>query len=740
MNLRQRFESLLIYDPNRSPMAVNVWISRPSVTEEQALGKLVVIASLENNDRLHLDVINLIQEELRNSYYQSIDSKPDRAFEHALQQVNRRLHLVITDGVASWVETASILIAVTWRDQCILSSVGNMPALLLRHGRMHDLLDVNTSTPVNPVRMFSQIVSGQLQSEDQLLMATPSLLDFFSMEKLRRTMSDGSPSAAVHQWETTLLGIEQQAAIGAVILKVQAEEQVITPIGRPEVQSTLYQSAPQASMERLIAKEQSTQELLSPSLWPAVRDIASQFGHGLQSFGRRLIRKPPRRVIPASTSGLTIPKPPSASAVRNTLRSSSTALWSGIVRVISAFRRSNSGVPRTPEPASIAPTLRPQRLSLNSAVRWFQHLNQRQQLFLGATVILLLVLAVAVIPRHQSPRTTANTPSVSIEDHIAQARAALLYGGEATAQEHLASAQTAVQALPHRTTKEKDAQQGYQKQLDELVTQLAHHTVITSPTIIAQLNVVAPNAQPQQLYFLSNHLIATDPTTSTVVNVTLGKDAAPTIIPQTQDIGKPQTGTVSTATTVTFATDRLGYIDLDVTKNTWKQLDATWPASEPRVQAITAYQNRVYALDAGHSTIVRFAHSATSLGTGALWLKEAASLGSARSIAVDGSVYILQPNNTVEEYANGRKGTFTVPTVTPALGDLTRMWTDVTSTSIYLLDQSKNRIVVISKSGKLIDQYTSPSWTALRDFAINEKTKTAYVLNGTVITSFTLLH
>jgi hypothetical protein len=98
MPLRQRFESLLLYDPNRSPDTANVWISHPSPSEEQALGKLIVISTIGGNDRTNLDIINLVQEELRTHYYQTIDSKPERALEHALHETNKRLHQVITDG------------------------------------------------------------------------------------------------------------------------------------------------------------------------------------------------------------------------------------------------------------------------------------------------------------------------------------------------------------------------------------------------------------------------------------------------------------------------------------------------------------------------------------------------------------------------------------------------------------------------------------------------------------------
>lgn len=747
MALRQRFETLLLFDPNRSPATANVSISRPSPSEEQVLGKLVIISNIAGNDRVNLDIISLIQDELRSSYYQAVDTKPERAFEQALHQTNKRLHQVITDGISSWVEQSSILVAVVWRDLVIMSSIGSIHAYLLRRsvrdGRssfgMHSILDP-ISGPINPVRIFPHTITGQLQADDQLLFCTPSLLDYFSLEKLRRTLADGRPDEAVHHWESTLLGVEQRSAFAAVVIQTQSYETVTTPMSRPIPQSTVSTSAPQVSMDHLIAKEQATERLLSPSMWPAVRDAVSQIWLAMSGAIRRLLlHKPPRRVVNKITQQAPTALP-SRRPLWKMLRRSTLIFFSSLAQFVRSAIPKKVSV-RQPAPSvSMPPVIKKKwRPSLNTVVIWFQHLSRRQQLLSATSVLLVVILAVAVLPKNTaSPESATDTASTStITDELAKAKAAILYGGDETAAQNLATARSLYGQLPNRTSKEKSARQAAQTEIDTVTKLLAKVTTITSPTIIAQLAAVAPLDQPQQVYLAGTKLITLDPERSIAINTNIDGKTTPSVIENSLDTGAPQTGVTISTSSIIFSTDRQGFLELDVTKNTWKPLDSAWPASQPRVQALAFYQARLYAMDTANNSIVRFARSTNTLGTGVKWLKEPATLSAARGLSVDGSIYILQDSGIVETFTNGRKSSFSLTAIEPTLSNPTRMWTDSVSTKLYLVDPSNKRIVVFSKTGKLLNQYQSDSWNNLRDIAVDEKTKTVYVLSGTTLSSFT---
>jgi hypothetical protein len=583
-------------------------------------------------------------------------------------------------------------------------------------------------------------VSGQLQADDQLLFCTPTLLDYFSIEKLRRTMADGRPENAIHHWETTLLGVEQRSCFAAIIVQVQAFEVLSVPASRPVAQGTLVHSAPQVSMDHLIAKEAATARLLSPSVWPAIRDAGQQLWQAAQGLIRRsILRKPPRRAVP---NGIQSPIPrlrPSGNTI-TALRRGLTSIGTNINRFIRAFVPKRLSIQQATQDVHLpAQSRRRWRPSINSMVLWFQHLSRRQQGLAALSLVLLFTIAVAILPRSStSPTSTPTTSQTTIDDELAAARAALLYGGDETAQQRLAAARALLEQLPNRTAKEKTAQQTAQSAIDDVARLLAKQTTITAPTIVAQFAPIAPSANPQQLYLTGSSYTVLDPQQSITITGAIDGSGTPSVIPNTLDTGTATTGIATSTSTIVFATDRNGFLELNTTSKAWKPLDSAWPTSRNRIQALASYQNRIYALDTTNSAIVRFTRSANTLGTGTQWLKEPATLSGARGLMVDGSIFILQPNGIIENYANGRRGTFTLATVEPALTDATRLWTDGVSTKLYVVDPSHERILVYTKTGKLLNQYTSPSWTNIRDIAINEKTKTAYVLSGTTLSSFTL--
>jgi hypothetical protein len=150
------------------------------------------------------------------------------------------------------------------------------------------------------------------------------------------------------------------------------------------------------------------------------------------------------------------------------------------------------------------------------------------------------------------------------------------------------------------------------------------------------------------------------------------------------------------------------------------------------------FEQRLYALDGTTGTILRATRSPRSVGTFSNWLKESPDLSAAQQIAVDGSIFILQNDTTVTNYFSGKKTTFALPAVTPAISKITRIWTTTDAKYLYVLEPSLRRIIVVTKEGAFVRQYTSDTWTELRDLVISEKDKLGYVLHGTTIQRFPL--
>jgi len=739
MTLRADIENLLLYDPDRSRTTVHVWIAKPGQAELQALGQVFIITVIDQPHRLNHEIITVLQEEFQRHYYQSTDMVVERAFEAALQHTNHRLHQLILEGVNQWIDHAHLLIGVLRHQHLVVTSVGQVVAYLLRHERMYPILDQQASAKPNPLRIFSNLVSGQVENGDRLLFCSPSVLDYFSVEKMRRLLLDHAPAETVRNLENTLLGVGGETSFAALVIELTAEAEPAPKNSLAVGWKSPSRTAPQMSMEELITRERTTEQLLAPSVWPAVRDISRRTWLAFSQLVRTVIfRQPPRRIVPTTLSSPVQPTPSSETdqSRQNELWRSTQAIKAHAVALVRQWRPRSPlrSVSTTPKFPAVHTGWR-QRLA--GLVVWGQRLPRLQQLLLVAAVGLIIVLS-TTLAHGSRPSPTARGDQITtvvndIQNNLDQARAALLYGGENTARQKVIEIEKLLTTLPNRSKADQTRRAPLVADLAGLQQQLAHQTVVTNPTTLVNLAPTVPTVSPTQIYLLRDHLALYDPTTSTLVSTSLEPGATPNVINNTLDTGAPQTGAVSGTSTVMFVTDRDGFVEVDVVKNTWKPYDASWPKQNPQAQSLSVFQNRLYILNTSHNDLLRFTRGGASLGAGVSWLKEPATFNSARAAVVDGSIYVLQPKSVVEQYFSGRRSDWQLQPATPVAVDITRLWTDASSDYLYLLEPGQKRFLVYDKDGSFLDQYTSDSWTDLRDVVADEAGKMAYVLNGTSV-------
>lgn len=753
MSYDHELDSLLLYDPNRSRATTNVWVARPTPDEQQRLGKLFMIVSIDTHQRINHDIIGIIQDEVRTQFYQGQGLSPERQLEHAVHHTNQRLHDLIADGVNQWVSQCHILLGLVHGHQVTLFPVRSVHAFRLHQSRLVDILGEPNTAPPNPLRVFSESLNGTLEPNDCLLVCLPSLLDYFSLEKLRRTMLDYPPHEAVRQLEQQLMGVDPSVSFGAMIFRFIPETELAVPsvtiAGIPDVAPapTPYiaaprhmgvDGAPQRSMETLIEKEKNTAQLLAPSAWPAIRQSVSGVGEFVQRFFRTLIlRKPPRRHVPyvpettpapRQSLSTTVSRPsinlqPVLTAMSRTIQSLAAS-----IRVLFHRRRAIT------EP--VTTMMRPSR-RWRVSFRWWYRLTARQRQLVVIALILLVILSTVMFRNGgtQSKKVATNTTSsvTDIQTNLDRAQSALVYGGESTARISLTTAQDEITALPTKTKTEKQQKDAFTGRLNDLLAQVMHQTKVTQTQSIAQ---ATSGVQPKQLYLVGSSVVSVDAATShlMITNLITHQTTTKAV---TVDVGTLLTGTPISNSTIVFLTNRQSFAEYDVTKDSWKPLTATL-ATSTIIPSLSWFQNRLYALDTGSNAILKFTRSPATYGTGVNWLKAPTDLHTARQVVVDGSIYVLLPNGQVEVYFGGKITSFTLDTITPALTDATRIWTDANSKYLYLLEPKNKRIVAYDKNGKFLRQYSADSWTDLRDLVVNEKDKLVYILNGQQTTSFAL--
>lgn len=112
------------------------------------------------------------------------------------------------------------------------------------------------------------------------------------------------------------------------------------------------------------------------------------------------------------------------------------------------------------------------------------------------------------------------------------------------------------------------------------------------------------------------------------------------------------------------------------------------------------------------------------------YLTEEVDLSDSASMAIDGSIYVLFNNGTVNKYTRGAEDDFEVSGIDKKMSSPTRIVTGEEFDNIYILDNGNSRIVVIDKEGKFVTSYQASILKGATDLDINEAGNAIFALSG----------
>ncbi|MBI2123975.1 MAG: hypothetical protein HYU04_01930 [Candidatus Wildermuthbacteria bacterium] len=102
----------------------------------------------------------------------------------------------------------------------------------------------------------------------------------------------------------------------------------------------------------------------------------------------------------------------------------------------------------------------------------------------------------------------------------------------------------------------------------------------------------------------------------------------------------------------------------------------------------------------------------------------------AKSIAVDGNIWILSQENILQRYFGGLWQEDITPLIFPLLKNASMIKAFPELPYLYVLDPSESRVILLSKSGDLVRQYFLDAQGSLLDFTLSRNGNTLYLLAG----------
>jgi len=758
-NFTFSFDKLLIYDPDHSRSTCNIFISHQSPVEEKNLGKLFILAEINSRDKINIDIINKIQEELKSSYYHTEDLNVETAFEKALEQVNQRIADMVGDYDTNWLDKLNIIAAIVKDDMLHFSYVGSLNTFLIRNERIINIVettDQNESLAerVNPLKAFSNIISGDLLPNDTLFFCTSSLLDYISQEKLKRTVSENEPSRAIGVIENLLSENTTQIAFGALVIKLEAEkstEQIqpaTTTASTPQREmSSIITDTSQSSMDNLLQKKDSTGQVLTPSLSRYTWNSVKGFFLKIIGFIRiKLLKQSPRRLQFEKESKYHRPAE-QPSLKRATRTSSFLAGLSQMVKlgfqglaqlfssIIGLFKKRDKIV----EKISTAPTTFTEKLA-NFIIKLIK-MPRLSKILLFSAVLVAFILAQGLfssaLSRQNEEQGIEYDQVISlISQKILKAESALLYGNEDGAKELLFEAQDLLASLPQ---KNKEHQQKIQELENDINTQLekTRHIANMAAEKIASFTSGEITANIHSIVLLNNTLYTFDPTQKTIYAVDT-EDKEVNSWPQKELENTWQYLSIYNNNLVFFDTDN-GFQEFNTQNEKLSTLQFSLATDDANIISLATYENRVYLLDIKNNQIYRAGRITNGYGHPTEWLKDDTNLRESKSIVVDGNIYVLTKNGEAIRLFQGNRQTWSLSAIDPVLNQADKVWTDINTDNIFILDIKGKRIVEFTKEGKLVSQYVSESFTNLKDITVDWDNKTIYVLNENSILAIDIL-
>lgn len=182
------------------------------------------------------------------------------------------------------------------------------------------------------------------------------------------------------------------------------------------------------------------------------------------------------------------------------------------------------------------------------------------------------------------------------------------------------------------------------------------------------------------------------------------------------------------------------FSQLQAGKNKFKPLLIKFPESNALISAICDYSKKLYAVDTANNQIYKYSYIGNELSSGTKWLKDdGVNLNKAISIAIDGSIFVLNSDGTIFNFFKGEQQEFQFKN-DGILISANKIWTDLDSDYLYILDAEGKKITILNKKGELIKQYYSDEFNNLKDFIINETDKKIYILSDNKIFKIKITH
>lgn len=641
-------------------------------------GELYVVAELplfnpaaeESCERICLAIAS----SLKRSYKRPAGGN---SFENALAAINEELGKLTALGQAQWTDKLSCILGVKESENFSIATCGKTAAYLLRN---REYTDISCSPARSqPLKTFENFATGKIRLGDLLILSTPQLFNYLSMDRLLEIISRNDFLTATK----TIIQLLKETAGPQQTFGVLLNLQV--PLGQTPKDSE--------DLENYIVEPEPAGGKFLTKAWAYLKTAFA-----LDKNAKRI----PKVDLP---------------------KISFSQRLTGLARGTQNLAAKTRGLWQTAKTsAQSAKTL--------ATAQNLRRLSPQKKFFLvSALVLFVAVIANIGIAIHLKKITAAQGQTTArlkqTQDLLTKAQSALLYKDDQAAAGYFAQAKAGLPAAGSIDSANKNLYGQVQNQLAQTQGQL-------EKTVLPQVSDLGALGQANFLIKLPGYLGVLVNQTIVSYNTQNGKiEDGALILPRAITSAAYLSGN----TAAVYSTGAMFVWDFSSGKLSQPFSQSVPQAADAAGLAEYPVNSRVYLADKKLGQIVSFVPSKSGFSKPVVAARDN-SLNQAVDIAIDGSIYVLTQTG-ISKFQSGRLADFNLNLPTPLSGT-GKISTQKDFKYIYLLDAGNNRILILDKKGGLAASLRSDKFTKLKDFNVDEKNKVMFVLNDGSLLKVTL--
>lgn len=688
-------------------------------------GNLILLIEIESSDRENTEIINILSQELKKQYFSAPTKSTEYAFENSLSKTNLRIKDILLSKPKNWLNKMHVVVIAVNNNEVHISSVGQIHVFLSHKNRIIDvvggtrqsdtrLTQVHSHNPINPVKMFSNIVSGTISHGQCLVLLNESVLDYISPERIRKISIELDPDQAAKKIEELLSKTPADKKFAAVFIKrskiMQPAEEAPESINAQSISNNYTEPIRQIKPEQTatLATSFSTaraKEISIKYLEAVLTFILAMISYILEKLQRFIAKSLPIIIaLPKIIKGL----------IRN--KESRTYYWH---KLRSSLARRQSRL-----------------------ISYYQQLPKNKKIvFVSlAALVLIFVMSVSIRARgniKQAEKNKYDNLITQITQKIDQAQAALIYNDKARAKTLVNESQDLLADFPQKNDQEKNEHEKLNSLVNSLLNKVENKIIIDNLTVATSVVPAPQQGDNDNLIILNDSVFYLNGRQKNIARLDIKQNLLLSLPLANQGLENfNDSVSLEDNTMALLANNNVGLVNVGSETLTNQKFD--YDAS--RNQIFTGYSGNIYSLYVDKNQLSRFRRAGAGFTSPQNWLAQDYDLKNMLDIAVDGKIYLLAVDGNIHVFFQGKLDQIIKSNLGGPISNQARLYTDFDLDNIYLLDPNNNRLAVLSKKGDLLAQYIANDLANSSSVVVDYNEDFAYILASDKIYQINLSH